>query len=362
MDGPGTPDPESAVDVPTQAAVWRRRLLVWVLPLAVVGLGIWFYGSAGRFVSTDNAYLQQDRVDVAPQVAGDVLRVFVAENARVARGEPVLQLDDRMAKIAVASAEARLGTALAEVEALKAAYRETLGRAAVAKRAAELSQRELDRQKQLADSRLIPASQLDAVQRSTDIALGGAAVLRLQIEQTSARLGGNASLPTAQYPAVRSAAADLDRARLDLEHTLVRAPQDGIVSHLPKVGNRADAGRPAFAIVADGPIWVEANFKETDLEWVRPGQRVEVEIDTYSQHRWQGTVESISQATGAEFSVLPAQNASGNWVKVVQRIPVRIALQPGKDDPPLRDGMSADVRIDTGPHSRFDRWFGRAAP
>ena len=361
MDGPGTPQPESIAGTPTQAAVWRRRLLVWVLPLVVVALGVWFYGSAGRYVSTDNAYLQQDRVDVAPQVAGDVLQVFVAENARVARGEPVLQLDDRMAKIAVASAEARLGTALADVEALKAAYREKLGQAAVAKRAAELSLRELDRQKQLADRRLIPASQLDAVQRSTDIALGGAAVLRLQIDQTSAKLGGNASLPTARYPAVRAATADLDRARLDLEHTLVRAPQAGVVSHLPKVGNRADAGRPAFAIVADGLIWVEANFKETDLEWVRPGQHVDVDVDTYGQHRWQGAVESISQATGAEFSVLPAQNASGNWVKVVQRIPVRIALRPGRDDPPLRDGMSANVRIDTGPHTRFDRWFGRAA-
>ncbi len=362
MDGPGTPQAEATVETPSQAAAWQRRLLVWVLPLAVVGIAVWFYGSSGRYVATDNAYLQQDRVDVAPQVGGDVMEVFVAENARVARGEPVLRLDDRMARIAVASAEARLGTALADVEALKAAYREKLGQAAVAKRAAEMSQRELDRQKQLAERRLIPASQLDAVQRSTDIALGGAEVMRLQMEQTSAKLGGNTARPTAQYPAVRSAAADLDRARLDLEHTLVRAPQAGIVSHLPKVGNRADAGRPAFAIVADGLVWVEANFKETDLEWVRPGQRVEVDVDTYSQHRWLGTVQSISQATGAEFSVLPAQNASGNWVKVVQRIPVRIALRPGRDDPPLRDGMSANVRIDTGPHTRFDRWFGRAAP
>jgi membrane fusion protein (multidrug efflux system) len=355
------PHEDAAIDTPARTAVWRRRILLWVLPLVVVGLGVWFYGSAGRFVSTDNAYIEQDRVDVAPQVGGDVLKVFVAENARVAAGDPVLQIDDTMAKIAVASAEARLGTALADVESMKASYREKVGQAAVATRAAELSRRELERQRQLADRRLIPASQLDAVQRSTDIAVGTVAVLQLQINQTSAKLGGNASLPTAAYPAVRAAAADLERARVDLAHTLVRAPQAGIVSHLPKVGNRADAGRPAFAIVADGRIWVEANFKETDLEWVRAGQAVEVEIDTYSQHRWQGQVESISQATGAQFSVLPAQNASGNWVKVVQRIPVRIALQPGADDPPLRDGMSADVRIDTGAHTRFDRWFGRAA-
>jgi membrane fusion protein (multidrug efflux system) len=362
MDGPGASQQDPALDSSSRVAPWRRRILVWILPLVVVGVGIWLYGSAGRFVSTDNAYVEQDRVDVAPQVSGDVLQVFVAENARVTAGEPVLQLDDTRAKIAVDSAEARLGTALADVESMKASYREKVGQSAVAKRAAVLSQRELDRQKQLAERRLIPASQLDAVQRSTDIALGMVAVLQLQIDQTSAKLGGNAGLPTADYPAVRAAAADLDRARVDLAHTLVRAPQAGIVSHLPKVGNRADAGRPAFAIVADGKLWVEANFKETDLEWVRPGQPVEIDVDTYSQHRWRGEVESISQATGAQFSVLPAQNASGNWVKVVQRIPVRIALRPGEDDPPLRDGMSAEVRIDTGAHTRFDRWFGRATP
>jgi len=355
------PDSAATVETPTTAAIWRRRLLVWILPLVVVGVAVWVYGSAGRFVDTDNAYLQQDRIDVAPQVGGDVMKVFVAENARLAAGDPVLQIDATLAKIAVTAAEARLGSAQAEVESMKASYREKVGQAAVARRAAELSTRELERQKQLAERRLIPASQLDAVQRSTDIAVGSVGVLQLQINQTSAKLGGNAGLPADRYPAVRAAAADLERARVDLAHTLVRAPQSGIVSHLPKVGNRAEAGRPAFAIVSDSTVWVEANFKETDLEWVRPGQPVEVEVDTYSQHRWQGKVESISQATGAEFSVLPAQNASGNWVKVVQRIPVRVALQPGKDDPPLRDGMSANVRIDTGAHTRFDRWFGRAA-
>jgi membrane fusion protein (multidrug efflux system) len=158
---------------------------------------------------------------------------------------------------------------------------------------------------------------------------------------------------------VRAAIADLDRARVDLGHTRIVAPQAGVVSHLPKVGARVDLGRPAFAIVTDHAVYVEANFKETDLEHVRPGQPVHVVVDTYPHFEWQGRVESISQATGAEFSLLPPQNASGNWVKVVQRIPVRVALVPGPDDPPLRDGMSADVRIDTGPHTRFDRWFGR---
>ena len=157
---------------------------------------------------------------------------------------------------------------------------------------------------------------------------------------------------------MRTAAAELERTKIDLQHTLVSAPQSGIVSHLPKVGSRVDIGRAACAIVSDHGIWVEANFKETDLEWVRPGQPVRIDVDTYAQHRWTGHVESVAQATGAEFSLLPAQNATGNWVKVVQRVPVRIALDLRAEDPPLRDGMSANVEIDTGPHSRFDRWFG----
>jgi len=356
VDGPRLSD-ATDVTTPPAAAPWRRRLLVWVLPLLVGVLAVWYYGSAGRYVETDNAYVHRDRVDVAPQVSGDVVQVMVAENAPVTAGQPVLKLDDTLARIAVDAAEARLNSARADIESLKATWREKVGQAAVGARAAELSQRELERQRQLAEQRLVPASQLDSVQRSTDIASGAAAVMRLQAEQSAAKLGGSATRPTDDYATVRAAAAELARARVDLEHTVVHAPQAGIASHLPKVGARADAGRPAFAVVADRTVWVEANFKETDLEWVRPGQLVEVQLDTYPEHRWQGKVESISQATGAAFSVLPAQNASGNWVKVVQRIPVRIALQPGKDDPPLRDGMSADVRIDTGAHRRFDRWL-----
>ena len=368
MDGPRR-EPETAATTPAATPVsapadgpapsaprWRRRLLLWILPLVVAVVAVFLYGSAGRFAETDNAYVHRDRIDVAPQVSGDVVEVRVAENAPVAAGQLVLRLDDTRAQIAVAAAEARLADARAQVESLKATWRGKVGQAAVAARAAELSVRELERQRQLAEQRLVPASQLDAVQRSTEIATGSAAVMRLQALESEARLGGHPDLPTDENASVRAAAADLARARVDLEHTRVHAPQAGIASHLPKVGSRAEAGRPAFAIVADREVWVEANFKETDLEWVRPGQEVDIELDTYPEHRWRGRVESISQATGAAFSVLPPQNASGNWVKVVQRIPVRIALRPEADGPPLRDGMSATVRIDTGAHRRFDRW------
>ena len=358
------PNPDVIPDDSPQQAVkvrgsWGRSLLLWGLPVAVVAIAVYYYGSAGRYVSTDNAYVQRDRVDVAPQVAGEVRKVLVAENAHVTAGQLVLELDDQMLAIAVAAAESRLNSARAEIAGVQAAYREKAGEAAVARQAAEFSVRDLKRQQELADRRLIPASQLDTSQRSADLALGAIQVLDLQRSQLAARLGGRADLPVDAYASARTAAADLAKARLDASHALIPAPQPGIASHLPKVGSRVEVGRPAFAIIGDRGAWVEANFKETDLEWVRPGEPAVVHIDTYPGHDWRGRVESIAEATGAAFSLLPAQNASGNWVKVVQRIPVRIALDPGPGSLPLRDGMSASVEIDTGPHTRFDRWFGR---
>jgi membrane fusion protein (multidrug efflux system) len=230
----------------------------------------------------------------------------------------------------------------------------------MARRAAEYAQRDTRRQDELAARKLVPAATVDTSHRTTDLSLGAIGVLELQRDQLLARLGGHTERSVDAYPAVRAALADVERARIDLERTRIHAPQGGVLSHLPKTGSRVETGRPAFAVVAGNRLWVDANFKETDLEWVRPGQPVEIEVDTYTSRRWQGTVESIAGATGAAFALLPAQNASGNWVKVVQRIPVRIALTARKDDPPLRDGMSASVKIDTGAHSRFDRWLGRS--
>lgn len=348
------PDPALAA----RRSPWVRRVLLWGLPTLVVAAGVAAYGSGGRYVSTDNAYLKQDRIDVAAQVAGEVREVRARENARVGAGDAVLVLDDALARVAVQRAAANLAAARADVLALQAAYGEKQGQLAVARKSADYAVREYERQANLADRKLVPASQLDTAHRSADVATGMIGVLELQVRQTVARLGGDPTGPVDRHPAVLAATAELERARIDLARTVVQAPQAGIVSRLPQVGDHVDAGRPAFAIVADRTVWVEANFKETDLEWVRPGQPVEVRIDTYPNHRWAGRVDSISQATGAEFSVLPPQNASGNWVKVVQRIPVRVAIAPAADGPPLRNGMSADVEIDTGPHSRFERWFG----
>jgi len=333
--------------------------MLWVLPILVAVSAIWSYGSAGRYIETDKAYIQRDRIDVSPQVSGEIKEVLFHENEMAQPNAAVLVLENTVQSIAVHAAESKLDAARAEVAGSLASYREKEGEIVMARRAAEYAVRDSKRQDELAARKLVPAAAVDTSHRNTDLSVGAIGVLELQRAQLLARLGGRADRAVADYPSVRFAAAELDRARIELARTRVYAPQGGTLSHLPKVGARVEMGRPAFSVVGGGRMWVDANFKETDLEWVRPGQPAQIEVDTYTAHTWRGTVESIAGATGAEFALLPAQNASGNWVKVVQRIPVRITLATESGDPPLRDGMSATVRIDTGAHSRFDRWFGR---
>jgi membrane fusion protein (multidrug efflux system) len=333
-------------------------VLLWGLPAVVIAAGVYWYGSGGRYAGTDNAYLKQDRIDVAPQISGDVRDVRVAENAPVKRGEVVLVLDDTLLQVAYQRARAEVEVARVEVESLRAAYREKSGEVEVATQASKYAVSELRRQQELAERKLVPVSTLENATRSRDLAVGTIDVLELQRRQALAKLGGRPDAPLDEHPSVLAALAALEKARVDLDHAIVRAPRDGIASRLPQPGDRVEAGRPAFAIINDGGVYIEANFKETDLEWVRPGQRATIEIDTYPGREWTGTVTSLAQATGSEFAVLPAQNASGNWVKVVQRVPVRISIDRRDDDPPLRSGASAEVSIDTGPHTRFDRWFG----
>lgn len=356
--GVETEIPVPAEESPVVATTRRtRRIVVWVVPAIIAILGVVYYGMGGRYAATDNAYVKEDRIDVAAQEAGDVREVRVVENAPVTAGEVVVVLDDTLQKLAVEHAEAQLANARMQVGTLQAAYREKLGELAVAKATEKYAIDEYERQRKLAAQQLVPASQLDAAHRSEDLALGASAVLELQARQARANVGGDPDLPVDRHPTVLAAAAELHRAAVDLGRTLIKSPRDGIASHLPQVGDRLEVGQAAFAIVTDRAPYVEANFKETDLEWVRVGQPAAVDIDTYPGRTWHGRVESIAQATGSEFSLLPPQNASGNWVKVVQRIPVRIAIEVGPGDPPLRSGASAYVEIDTGPHRRFDRWL-----
>jgi membrane fusion protein, multidrug efflux system len=337
-----------------------RQLLLWVVPLLVTAVAVYVYGSGGEFISTDNAYVIRDHVDITPEVGGITKQVFVHENQQVTAGTTLVELDAALEQIALEAAQAKLNAVRADMRALKAAVIEKNAEMVVAERAAGYAERDYQRQQELAARKLTAQVTVDSAHRLADISTGSIEVLKLQKAQLLAKIGSDPNVAIDQMPAVLAALAEVNHAQYQLTHTRIIAPQDGIVSHLPKLGTRLEAGRPALVIVSNAPAEIEANFKETDLEWVRVGQPVEIEIDTYSHRVLTGTVKSVAAATGAAFSLLPPQNASGNWVKVVQRIPVRIALNGAANLPLLRDGMSAEVSIDTGKHNRFERWFTRS--
>jgi membrane fusion protein, multidrug efflux system len=323
-----------------------RAVLLWVVPVLVLVIAGALYVIAHRYASTDNAYVKADKTIVRAQVDGNVLAVMARENEWVPAGTPLIRLDDSILRFAVTEAQARLGAVSTEINALKASYAEKSTELEVARHDASFTERDLKRQRELAARHLISQSTLDGADRAAEVARGRVAVLERELEQIRATLGGDAVAPVAENPKVQAAAAALAHAELDLEHAVIIAPRKGIVSRLPQPGDRLEVGTAAAAIVADEGAWIEANFKETDVAALTPGQQVDIEIDSYPGRNWRGRIESIAQATGAEFALLPPQNASGNWVKVVQRIPVRISIDADSDDPPLRAGMSAYVRID----------------
>jgi membrane fusion protein (multidrug efflux system) len=340
------PPETNPVRPPTKHRGAIRFALLWVLPALLIAAGSWLYLSGRWYASTDNAYVQLDKAILRAEVAGNVVAVMARENEAVVAGAPLIRIDDSAQRLAVRRAQAELDAARTEVRALQANYAEKAVELDVARRDAGFARRELERQRELAGRKLVSAATLDAAERASEVALGRIAVLEGELGQIRARLSGKVDAAVDEYAEVQAADAAVAQLELDLAHTTITAPRAGIVSHLPQVGDRLDAGDPAAALVATDGAWIEANFKETDLAAVIPGQRVDIEIDSYPGTSFSGRVESIAQATGAEFALLPPQNASGNWVKVVQRVPVRIAIESAAGGKALRAGMSASVRID----------------
>jgi len=326
----------------------KRVLLMVVIPtlvLAAVGL---FYLAGGRYVSTDNAYVKADKVPVSAQVSGLVKTVLVEENEAVTAGQALFQLDPEPFQLAVEKAAAQLAQVRSDMSALKASYREKQAEIRVAQTKFDFSRTQQKRQVELKSQNYVSASQLDDAEQNTRVAELQLKALNEDLQRIRQALDGDVDTPVEQLPAYQAAKAALDQAKYDLQNSEVRAAQDGVVSQLPKPGQYLNAGSPALTLVASKRLWIEANFNETDLTYVRPGQAVTVHVDTYPGVVWHGEVESISPATGSEFSVLPAQNVTGNWVKVVQRLAVRIRLNDSADLPPLRMGLSALAEIDTG--------------
>jgi membrane fusion protein (multidrug efflux system) len=330
-----------------------RRILLMGGPLLVLVVGSYLYLTGGRYVSTDNAYVGADNVTVSAQVAGPIVAVAIRENQHVEAGQVLFRIDDKPYKVALDRAEAALRATHDDIESLKAQYRQVTEQLKLAHTNSDFAEREFKRQEALARTNVVSASKLDDARHQRDVAAQQIAVTEQQIAQLRARLGGDPDAPLESQASYLQAKAAVADAALDLDHSGVRASFAGIASTTPELGAYVTPGTAVMSVVADQGVWVEANFKETDLTNVVPGESVTVSVDTYPDHEWRGTVESISQATGAVFSVIPPQNATGNWVKVVQRIPVRIALADVEDGPPLRSGMSTEVEIDTGSRHRL---------
>ncbi|MEH6688470.1 MAG: HlyD family secretion protein [Halopseudomonas sabulinigri] len=341
-------DSAASPDAPARSKRGRRLVLLVVVPLVLLATVVAVYLHGGRYVTTDNAYVRADKVPVSAEVSGRVEQVLVAENQHVAVGAPLFRIDSAPFDIEVAKSEAHLGQVRADLAALQASYHETQAQMVLRQSRSAFSQKEEHRQSRLLDKQYISAATFDTARQASDVAAQEVKVLEQELKRMTEMLGGSVDAPVEVHPSFKAAQAELDDALLNQQRTLVRASIPGVVSNLPKPGQYVSAGSMALALVGSDAPWVEANFPETDLTYVQPGQEVEVRIDIYPDRVWHATVESLSPATGSEFSVIPAQNATGNWVKIVQRVPVRIQLQMEEGGPPLLAGLSTEVEIDTG--------------
>ncbi len=335
-----------------------RLLLLLGLPLLTIagGLAVWQQG--GRLVSTDNAYVKADIAQIAPEVSGRVIEVAVRDHESVTIGDALVRLDQEPYRIALARAEAELDVARNQVEAARATWRETRSELGEVENQAAYLARQLQRQQELATRGVVSASKLEEAQNDAAVARDRLTVVRRRLERTLTALNGDPDIPTDTHPLVREKQADRDRAALDLAHTTIFAPVSGVAVNVKlQPGEQVKAMTPLFVVVADHHPWVEANLKETTLTHVQVGQPAKIVLDAYPDESWDGEVESISPAAGSEFAILPPQNASGNWVKVVQRLPVRIRLLPYDGERVLRAGMTATVEIDTGRERHFADLF-----
>jgi membrane fusion protein (multidrug efflux system) len=339
--------------VPRPGRRWRVPLLL-AGPAVVLAAAAYIYLNSGRYATTDNAYVKADTLAISAAVAGVIERIAVDENQRVKAGDILFEIDDTNYRLARDRAESQLATVRSLLTGLAASYAGVIEELALARTDVSYAERQVTRERTLAEQGLGSESDLDDARHKLDQARQQIPILDQRLAQLEAQLGGDAGATVEHHAAYLAARAALAEAESDLARTLVRAPFAGIVSHVPRAGGYAAPGVPVLSLVATEDFWIEANYKETQLTHVVVGQPVLVRIDTYGKDEWPGRVDSISPATGAEFSVIPAQTASGNWVKVAQRIPVRIRLDAPAGGVTLRAGMSATVEIDTG--------FEREAP
>jgi membrane fusion protein (multidrug efflux system) len=341
----------------------KRRLRLPLLLAAPILLAIGalaFYLHGGRYESTDNAYVQSGLVSITPSVSGHVVEVDVHENQVVHKGEVLFRIDPGRFETALNSATAQLANAQTQVASDRANYAAAQAKVRAAQAQLQYAQREVARQKELLAEGISSQNQYDQAALAVKTASQAIGTAQGEAASIAASLSGQVNEPVSEQPGVRQASAAVSDARLNLGYTIVRAPQDGIVTKVTQlqVGDYVTAGKPVFTLVGQH-VWIEANFKESQLEYMRLGQPATVKVDAFPDHKLKAHVASFSPGTGLAFSLLPPENATGNWVKVVQRLPVELELDQIPAGLPLHAGLSTDVTVDTG-HRR--RLFGSDEP
>jgi membrane fusion protein, multidrug efflux system len=344
-------------DIATRPAVRgrsRKQLLRWVLMaggvLAVVAGSLFYWLSSGRWIDTDDAYVQADSMTLSTDVSGIVASIPVHEGEAVRKGQVLFSLDPQKFQIALDNARANLAQVRLNIEAAKADYQAALRDTAAKQQQVNSDQANYDRYASLVKAHAVTQQDTDDARFKLAADQQAVRASESQARALLAKLDGNPEIAVEDMPSFRQAQAQLAEAGREMNHSVVRAPYDGIVTQVNKlqIGMYLGASTAAFGLVSTEHVWVEAEPKETQLTYAKDGDPVDVSFDLYPGRTWKGVVQSVAPATDQNFSLLPAENSSGNWVKVVQRIPVRVRLDMQPGDPRLRAGMSADIDIDTG--------------
>jgi membrane fusion protein (multidrug efflux system) len=327
-----------------------RRPLMLVLPIVLAAFGTAEYVAEEPYVSTDDAFVRAAKDSINARVAGQAVEIAVQDNQRVRKGQLLFRIDPVPYQIAVDQAEARLGSTRLNIDALKATYRQQLAELQSAKDSAVFDEREYERKKALVASAVTPRAVYERAETDLKVARQHIASIEQQIASTVVALNGDPNIDIDRHPTVRAAKAQLDRAQLDLCYATVSAPDDGIVTKVDElqVGDYVNTGAIVFSLLSSRRVWVEANFRESALTHMRPGEVATIDVDAYPDRTFKAHVVSMSPGTGSDFAVLPPENATGNWVKVVQRLPVRLELDEVGPDRPLFSGISVTARVDTG--------------
>lgn len=349
--------------IPVSKLPSLRLTLLVLLPALVVVIGLFYFLLGGRYVATDNAYVGAQKVLITPEVSGKVVRIAVTEGQLLEPGDELFAIDPAPYRFTAREAEARLVRVRNDLAALKANLASLSRQIELSRQTLAATRADFDRKTRLRGDRISTESDLDKAR----VALVAAQTQLEQLEQRERtariQLLGDPGLPVESYPQFIEASVALERAKRDLANTVLRAPIAGVATQVSSIqmGRYLTAGMAVFSVISSEVLWIDANPKETDLTYVRPGQPVAIAVDAFPDRPLRGTVAAISPGTGAQFAILPPQNAAGNWIKIVQRVPMRVALAPGQDLRRLRAGMSATIEIDTGRRSRLASLLGGSA-